>query len=1047
MRRAAEERKRREQEERAEEERARTKEESSRRQAEEEERRRGQEEAEQRRRTEQEAEEKRLVEEDDRRREVKEERQRKQKAEEEDERRREQEEDRKRQAEDDDRRRRQAEDEERVRQADAQAAAEWLGRQRKEDEDNKRRQEVAAELEKLRLQTEEAVQRGARQSLAVPPASICELLPTGLQPTDGTPPQQSRRASLMRAPDPHLSRSPLPSQRPSLVLPPSTLSPQPTEPPPPAEAEQLPPPGTPPQLPSTASVGWVTDEDRDAVFEFLANEVDVFVADLQLTDTELDALLSTGGSKDETIRLCRLVSAQHKQVQTVAELQAAMQEQRNPTAATRSATHALAASWITAADRDALFDYLAHDSCGLFCADVQLNNRALDAIMGPASSVEVALLVLARMDEAQLSFESSEALAGAMKAAALALSDTSTAAAAASAPVESDQPVAASAAIDTASGINVAEADKAEPQASDSQQGTTDVAEEKQRAATPSSEPSQSAEHAHPPDSDSSQPPTSQESTGRSSRSSISIAKASSQPPADDTTSPASSAATAAAGVAHSAQTAQPAAASSAAAAALPTTVSHPVSSPPAPADVEQSAEPTQLVAPSPTEQPAASLQPAAVPQSASSSPALAEVERPAELAQPVAPSAATEQPAVVPQPAPVSQPTAQLAEPTTSLINPAIAAIKAQQPQPRTRSSRPSSFSFQPTDPPLPPLPPTNPLSPLPPTHTWMTDSDREQLFAYLSLPSTRIFSQAVQVTPAVLDGMLVATGSVYTCIEVLNGLQKRQLTFPHYQPLLFALQREMALITNQPAQQPTITSTAIPQAANQPQSQPQPRPQSPHTENRASRDALFAYLSSPSCHLFSQSVKLNNFTLDRILYAGRGLACSLACCHFVDELGRQFVSVEALVEALRIIAGQREEQEAALLAVLSHPQHQRNLFGNPITVSADDVKRLWLSVQAGSDTMAYLLLVEDDQLSGGKTRTQLSSLTELRHEIQRRHATMRLERRKEMERLYEFMHLPARRCLQPGTIVAMEQCALLAMAGREDSSRQAHSTMTGQV
>ena len=185
---------------------------------------------------------------------------------------------------------------------------------------------------------------------------------------------------------------------------------------------------------------------------------------------------------------------------------------------------------------------------------------------------------------------------------------------------------------------------------------------------------------------------------------------------------------------------------------------------------------------------------------------------------------------------------------------------------------------------------------------------------------------------------------------------------------------------------------------------------------------------------------MKLNNFTLDRLLYGGRGLACALACCHCMDEQGRQFGSVEELLEALRVVAGQREEQEAALLAVLSHPQHQRNLFGASITVSPNDVKQLWLSVQAGSDTMAYLLMVEEDQLSG-KGRTQLSSVAELRHEIQRRHSTMRLERRKEMERLYEFMHLPARRCLQPGSIVSMEQCAQLAMAGREDL-RPDHST-----
>ena len=791
------------------------------------------------------------------------------------------------------------EEAERARQADAAAAAtqqEQLRRQ-DEDEERERREAEAAKLD--RLQQEETESSDCLQELATPPSGSPKL-PLGPSITDGAP---LRRASLIRTPSTHLSRS----RQSSLAMPLSSAhtllgdvqaAPE--------AAEPTSQPDDPMHAAPNAGVSWVTEEDRDALFDFLASEADVFTADLQLTNYELDALLATGGSRGETIRLCRLVEARHHQVETIEQLQAAMVERRGSTTA-RPAAHSIVASWITATDRDALFDFLASDGCALFSADVKLNNRTLDSILSPAGSTETALRLLATMDAAQLSFETASALVDAMKVAATSPTAQPTTSAQATAAVELVTAIPSTITSVTDAAVNSAAAEptvlKAQP---------TNLTAGADKAAN------------------------------TSTRASVSRTQPSSQQTEDE-------------------------------------------------------------------DSPTASLSTAAI-----------EIQRPVEPAPSTAERSAEDQPytIAVPQPAMQQTPPKQV----TPLLNPAVAAVRA---QPQRSSSRPSSFSFVAED--INQLDSSAPLSPLPPTQTWMTDNDREQLFAYLSLPSTRLFSQPTQLTPIMLNAMLAATGSVYTCIEVLNALQKRQLMFPHVQPLLFALQREIAQLSNRPS---TTASS----------SQPAPRPQSPHTENRASRDALFAYLSSTSCHLFNVSVKLNNFTLDRLLYAGRGLACALACCHFMDEQGLQFASLELLVDALRLCAGQREEEEAALLAVLSHPQHQRNLFGNSLTVTIDDVRRLWLSVQAGSDTMAYLLLVEEDQMSG-KGRLQLSSMTELRHEIQRRHATMRLERRKEMERLYEFMHLPARRCLKPGTIVSMEECAQLASAGRADL-RPDHST-----
>ena len=749
MRRVAEERKRREQAEREEEEKMRIKEEEKRRVQEEEElmrrkeqegqeHRRLQDEAEQRRKKEREEEERRMHEEDTRKRQLEEQRRRgleeernrrivkendEKRVEEEAERhrretqlleqetkRRFEEENQKRQAKAEDEERRKKEEAEQARKqaAEAQAAADLLEAQKAEDEVNKQRQAEAeaVELDRLRsrLQGTGTGQRSARQSLSVPPPGTPKVLPPGLQSANATPLLQARRTSLMRTPSSHLSRSLHPSRRSSFALPPPAAaelpSPETVESPLAAEAEQpLPPIDTAQPAPSD-SIGWITDDDRDGLFDYLANEADVFVSDLQLTNAALDALLSTGGSRDETIRLCRLVDAQHHQVETVEQLQAAMVEQRKPVA-TPVAAQLQATAWITAADRDALFDFLASDTCGLFSADVKLNNRTLDSIMAPAGSVDVALRLLAAMDEAQLSFDSSDALVGAMKAATLALPATS-AAAAEAAPVESSQPILADATSDNTAGDNSTKPAKSEPQLS-AALPTTAAEETKQ--------------------SDISQPPVL----------SVSTTQVPTQLPIEATSSVGNSAIT--------------------------------------PAEVEQTVVAAELVAP----------------------------------------TSAVELSAAVPQLATAIQPIEQQQETTTSIAHPVLAAIKVQQPQPR----RPSNFSFQAEDLNLAPPATTNavplPLSSLPPTHTWMTDSDRDQLYAYLSLPTTSIFSQPTQITPAMLDAMLVATGSVYTCIEVLSALQKRHLLFPYIQPLLFALQREMAQLTNQPATQPnTTTATA---------------------------------------------------------------------------------------------------------------------------------------------------------------------------------------------------------------------------------------------
>ena len=301
--------------------------------------------------------------------------------------------------------------------------------------------------------------------------------------------------------------------------------------------------------------------------------------------------------------------------------------------------------------------------------------------------------------------------------------------------------------------------------------------------------------------------------------------------------------------------------------------------------------------------------------------------------------------------------------------------AIKADRPR------RPSSFSFQPA--PAPPVALDQP--PLPLSTQWVTDRDRDALRAFFAAHTTHLFLHPTPLPPTTLTSLLSSTGSVYTCIEALSSLQRKGQRYGDAGQLLQALQVEMALLYPRP-------------------SDPSERPPSPHASNRAARDALFAYLSSPYCHLFSHSVKLNNLTLDHLLFQGRGLAPTLAACHAIDERGAQFDTAAALTSTVATAASHREQQEADLLALLRHPQHQKALFALPTSISDADVAKLWLGVQAAEETLSYVLLIEEDVLM--RSLPRLRSVDDLRHEVQRRHAATRVERRKEMERVYEFLH-----------------------------------------
>ena len=577
----------------------------------------------------------------------------------------------------------------------------------------------------------------------------------------------------------------------------------------------------------SAVPAWITAADRDGLFDYLAGDADVFTTDMTLNDSALNTLLAAGGSLASTVALLKLIEGKGVQANSIDELRAIIEVEAEAARAAESVAVITppvpteGVEWVTDADRDGLFQYLAAETCALFSADVKLNNRALGDILVQGGSLAAAIRVLGTLQEQRKEFATVDDLLRGMK-------DVQSAAA-----TQSQLPV-------------------------------------------------------------------------------VSAPSAPSIPQ-----------------------------------------LTLPVASGPA---VEAPAVPHAIVAE--IDGAAAAAQEAAAPP----------VEEKLELK--------------------------------------VISALKA-----NGGSRRPSSFSF-----------PTAAVASastsavvndnVPSTH-WVTERDRDALVAFFHAPTTHLFTAPTALPPALLTAMLSLSGSVYTCIEALSSLQRKGILFVHPTPLLLALQSEMALLYPAPVDGSE-------------------RPPSPHAFNRTARDALFQYLSSAYCHLFSASVKLNNLTLDHLIFQGRGLQCALACCHHLDELGQQFPTPQALTVSVARAASQREAEESALLTLLQHPQHQKALFTQSLQVDPADVSRMWLSVQAGDETMAYVLLVEEDVLMRG--REKLAGVDDLRHEVQRRHAAMRVERRKEMERLYEVMHQPTRRVLGRGTIVSMEECGRLVTAGRED-------------
>ena len=138
--------------------------------------------------------------------------------------------------------------------------------------------------------------------------------------------------------------------------------------------------------------------DRDAVFDVLAEETDLFSKDVKLSNKALDSLIQAAGSKDNTINRLRALDKQQQKFDSIATLATALRSAESTPPA------------VASKDRDDLFAWLASDDCRLFDAAVPLNDDALNALLTAGKSLALTLDTLQRVQVCQLQFSSHQPL-------------------------------------------------------------------------------------------------------------------------------------------------------------------------------------------------------------------------------------------------------------------------------------------------------------------------------------------------------------------------------------------------------------------------------------------------------------------------------------------------------------------------------------------------------------------------------------------------------------------------------------------------------------
>lgn len=153
---------------------------------------------------------------------------------------------------------------------------------------------------------------------------------------------------------------------------------------------------------------WITPRDRDTLFAYLEKEEClVFRVEIAITDAQLDELLLAGESAQGAIDLIRSLNAMHFQFDSVRELSQRMSKHDLSSCSPPASS---------SVDRDALFEYLASDTCLIFHQPVSLRKGDLHRILQVTKNVERTIEVIETLNHAQHQYASVDELCRGMQA-------------------------------------------------------------------------------------------------------------------------------------------------------------------------------------------------------------------------------------------------------------------------------------------------------------------------------------------------------------------------------------------------------------------------------------------------------------------------------------------------------------------------------------------------------------------------------------------------------------------------------------------------------
>lgn len=216
--------------------------------------------------------------------------------------------------------------------------------------------------------------------------------------------------------------------------------------------------------------------------------------------------------------------------------------------------------------------------------------------------------------------------------------------------------------------------------------------------------------------------------------------------------------------------------------------------------------------------------------------------------------------------------------------------------------------------------------------------DNQRQKLFGYLSSPTCTLFSDArgeVKATATDLDRVLEEGGnSVPETIHLLKNLDSAGRKFANVNELI-----------------PCVKDGYL---------HDEKKKQADEAERV--RQSVLEYLTSPESEFFTDvdDIHVTKDELDRLV--GEGGTNTLFHLKHLNGQGRKFDTFQQLIYAVKAACIHAVENKRELFEWLSAPSREIFEPESDVTITPDNVDRLYIEGYAGPDTLPYLQSFEDN-------------------------------------------------------------------------------------